>query len=132
MNAHRNLEVWQRAHALAIRVHRMTSGALLDRAPTIVDQVRRATESIPDNIAEGRAGRTDGVYLRHLGIALGSAAEADSQFVRLRDRGDWTPELAFELLEELAIVRRLLLALERSIKTRRQHPRRPATRRPLH
>ena len=119
MNLHRGLEVWRRAHALAIRVYRLTAGEILDRAPDLVDQIRRATESIPDNIAEGRAGRTDGIYLRHIAIALASAGEADSQIVRFRDRGEWTPELAFDLLDELAIIRRQLLALELAVKGRR-------------
>jgi four helix bundle protein len=118
MNGHRTLDAWQHAHALAIRIHRLTGGRVLHREPDLVRQVRRSTESIPDNIAEGRAGRTDGVYLRHLRIALASAGEADSQFLRFRDRSVWSPELAFELLDELATVRRLTMALELSVKRR--------------
>ena len=118
MNAHRNLEVWQRAHRMAIRVHRMTAGGVLDRAPVLVDQVRRAVESIADNIAEGRGGRTNGVYLRHIGIALESASEADGQFRRLKDREEWDAEVAYELLDELAIIRRQLIALELTVKRR--------------
>jgi four helix bundle protein len=123
MDAHRDLEVWRRSHALAIRVYRITAGAEFDGSAFAVDQVRRSTESIPDNIAEGRAARTDPVYLRHIGIAFASAGEAASQFVRLRDKGRFTPELAFELLDELAIVQRQLLALEASVKRRRDRPR---------
>ena len=118
MSSHRDLEVWRRAHALAIRVHKLTAADRFDRTPALVDQVRRSTESIGDNIAEGRGGRTNGVYIRHLRIALGSAAEADAQILRFRDRGDWPPEVAFELLDDLATIRRLLLALERAIKAR--------------
>ena len=128
MNAHRSLEVWQRAHALAIRVHRLTGGDTLDRNPILVNQIRRSTESIPDNIAEGRAGRTDGIYLRHLGIAYASVAEADSQVTRLVDYTEWSPELGFEAREELATIRRQLLALELSVKARQKSPRRPRAR----
>src|SRR5688572_25192741 len=41
-------------------------------------QLRRAAVSIPSNIAEGHASGRDGVLGRHLGIALGSAAEVDT------------------------------------------------------
>ncbi len=118
MGSHRDLHVWQRAHRLAIRVHRETAGRVVRDAPSLADQLRRSTESIGDNIAEGRGVGTKGVYLRHLRIALGSAAEADSQLVRLRDGGTLPPEVVLELLDELAVVRRLLLALERAIKAR--------------
>ncbi len=129
MNAHRTLEVWQRSHALAIRVHRLTGGDTLDRNPILVNQVRRSTESIPDNIAEGRAGRTDGIYLHHIGIAYASVTEADSQFTRMLDYEEWSPELAFEMREELGVIRRQLLALELSIKLRRSPGGRPRVRR---
>ena len=41
-------------------------------------QLRRAAVSIPSNIAEGHAADRDGIFGRHLGIALGSAAEVDT------------------------------------------------------
>jgi len=109
---------------MSIRVHRLTAGEVFERAPALVDQVRRAVESIADNIAEGRGGRTDGVYLRHIAIALASAAEADSQFRRLRDREEWDAEVAYELLDELAIIRRQLLSLELTVKRRPEVTRR--------
>ena len=34
--------------------------------------------SIPSNIAESHASGRDGIFARHLGIALGSAAEVDT------------------------------------------------------
>src|SRR6187399_1555161 len=124
MNAHRNLEVWHRAHRMTIRVHRLTAGEVLDREPALVDQVRRAVESIADNIAEGRGGRTNGVYLRHIGIALASAGEADSQIRRLMDRKEFDAEVAYDLLDELAIIRRQLLSLELTVKRRPEATRR--------
>ena len=120
MGSHRDLEVWRLAQKLGIRIFRETSGDIVNRAPALVDQVRRSTESIADNLAEGHAARTKGVYLRHIAIALGSAAEADSQFQRLRDRSDWTPELSSDLLDELTSIRRMLLALERGVKRRQK------------
>lgn len=118
MSSHRDLEVWRRSHALGSRVFRLTGGAVADESRALVDQVRRSSESIADNIAEGHAGRTKGVYLRHIAIALGSAAECDSQLVRLRDRQAWPPELTADVLDELSTIRRMLLALERAVKRR--------------
>ena len=118
MSSHRDLEVWRRSHALGSRVFRLTGGAVADESRALVDQVRRSSESIADNIAEGHAGRTKGVYRRHIAIALGSAAECDSQLVRLRDRQAWPPELSADVLDELATIRRMLLALERAVKRR--------------
>ncbi len=42
-------------------------------------QIRRASVSIPSNIAEGKRRKRQRVYLNHLDIALGSQAEVEVQ-----------------------------------------------------
>jgi len=47
----------------------------LDRHFEFIDQIRRAALSVPANVAEGYALGTKPQLIRHLRIALGSAAE---------------------------------------------------------
>ncbi|HYL85663.1 MAG TPA: four helix bundle protein [Candidatus Angelobacter sp.] len=81
------LEVWQKAHELALIVFRMT-----DRFPKadqfgIVSQVRRSCASVPANIAEGFGRGTTKEFLRSLQIARGELEETRYFMLLSRDLG---------------------------------------------
>jgi len=78
MHKYRSLVVWQRARALTIRLLRETDSAYHPRSRALFDQIRRAVISIQANIVEGYALGTPLQFRRHLRIALGSAAEAET------------------------------------------------------
>ncbi len=70
--------VWQMGIELVKRVYLLTASGLLNRDFGLRDQVRRASVSVPTNIAEGfeRASRKE--YLQFLNFAKGSAGEVRS------------------------------------------------------
>jgi four helix bundle protein len=69
------LDVWQRSYELSLAAYRLTLNPPLSRHFGLADQIRRSSTSIPANLAEGYALGTTPQFLRHLRIALGSAAE---------------------------------------------------------
>jgi four helix bundle protein len=74
--AHHNLVAWQRADDLFIDVHRLT----LQRLPgheryELGAQLRKAAFSVPANVVEGIARRSDGDTIRFLNIASASLSE---------------------------------------------------------
>jgi four helix bundle protein len=54
MSDYKNLQVWQKAHALAIRAYRTAMGIRASRYAALRSQIIRAAMSIPANIVEGR------------------------------------------------------------------------------
>ena len=78
-------------------------------------QMRRASVSIPSNIAEGYGRTHRGDYLRHLSIAKGSLLELDTQMevtVRLKLLSVNQVQRAFGLIEEIGkMLFRLIQAL---------------------
>ena len=71
------LEVFQRAYRISLEIHRATLEFPRIEQTALADQLRRASKSIPANLAEGH-GRLDGssaVWRNHVTIALGSAEE---------------------------------------------------------
>jgi four helix bundle protein len=71
------LVAWQKAHAVAGAVLKLTASSRLPSTWAVFDQLRRAAISVEANIVEGYAVGTAGLFRRHVRIALGSAAEVE-------------------------------------------------------
>jgi four helix bundle protein len=69
------LEVWQRAMDLMVEVYRLVARLPDYERNGLADQLRRASASIPANIAEGNARAHRLECLHFLSIARGSVAE---------------------------------------------------------
>ena len=110
------LDVWQRACALAARLYEVLKGC---RDYGLKDQMQRAAVSIPSNIAEGaeRGGRD---FVRFLSIARGSAAELRTQVYIARKIGIIEDAITMELVEELKRVSRMLTGLAKSVHPERR------------
>ena len=77
MQNYRDLKVWQKAHEFVKEVYSVTKNFPSDEKFGITSQLRRASVSIPTNIAEGSAQTTDPQFARFLGIAYASAVECE-------------------------------------------------------
>ena len=73
--------------------------------------MRRAAVSIPSNIAEGHIKRSDREFARHLDIALGSAAELDTQLSIVLEVGNIRIEAYRDLQAELQEIIKMLFGL---------------------
>jgi four helix bundle protein len=83
----RELQVWEKAHALTLGVYRVTGRFPKDEQFGLTAQMRRAATSIPTNIAEGCGRSGDAELNRFLHIASGSARELEYQLLLARDLG---------------------------------------------
>jgi four helix bundle protein len=84
MRSFRDLHVWQAGMQLVKEVYHLTLAFAHPHRFEIGGQMRDAASSVPSNIAEGYSQRSRKVYLRHLNIAAGSAAELDTQLEIVR------------------------------------------------
>jgi four helix bundle protein len=118
MRDFRKLIAWQKAHRLALDVHRSVS-ALRGVMPAHVrNQVERAIASIPANIAEGCGKRSELEFSRYLDIALGSAKECENHFIFAKDMAYMSEPTFHRLDAQLTEVRRILYGLNRVIRAR--------------
>ena len=81
MGNFKELKVWQNAKDLAVSVYRLTDKELFLKDYGLRDQMRRASVSIPSNIAEGDDMATDKQSIKHFYIARGSVAELRTQLL---------------------------------------------------
>jgi four helix bundle protein len=71
--------VWQTSREITYKVYDLTKQPAFSGDFGFKDQIRRASISIMSNIAEGHESQTRSVFIRHPGIAKGSAGEIRSQ-----------------------------------------------------
>jgi four helix bundle protein len=76
---HRNLVAWQKGMDLVMEVYKLTQNYPERELYGLSSQLRRAALSVPSNIAEGAADRTQAQFSYFLSTALGSLNEIDTQ-----------------------------------------------------
>lgn len=81
MGKFRELKVWQRSKELAVFIYKLTDNGSFAKDFGLRDQIRRASVSIPSNIAEGDELSTDKQAIRFFYIAKGSSAEVLTQAI---------------------------------------------------
>ena len=115
---HRDLKVWQISMDLVETVYRLSRGWPNHELYGLVSQARRASVSVPANIAEGAGRRSTGEFAHFVGIARGSLAEVETLLV-LAGRLGYLDERTLEhLMRDIAEVGRMLTGLMQSLRDR--------------
>jgi four helix bundle protein len=110
---YRDLETWQVAMEAVTTTYCLTGRFPKSEVYGLSAQMRRCAVSVPSNVAEGNA-RGGRAGLNHLGIALGSYAELDTQLEVAVRLTYITREIAGELQGFIERGRRLLHGLRRA------------------
>ena len=87
MQRFQDIKVWQRSHALALDIYRLTEGFPAKEQFGLTSQLRRAASSVPTNIAEGSKRLHQRDYGRFLNLAEGSIAEVEYLLILSKDLG---------------------------------------------
>lgn len=77
--SYRELIVWQKSIDLVLKIYVVTEKFPKPEMYGLTSQMRRASISIPSNIAEGRSRGTRKDFKHFLVIAFGSSAELETQ-----------------------------------------------------
>jgi four helix bundle protein len=113
--SYRDLEVWKRSIALVTDIYGATSQFPPAENFGIEQQIRRAAVSIPSNIAEGQFRNSAKEFKQFLSIALGSAAELETQLI-IANKVNYLSIGEFNaLLGNLEIIMKMLKKLSMSI-----------------
>ena len=112
------LRVWQRSHALALDVYRITATFPEAERFGITSQVRRAAVSIASNIAEGAKRQSRREYVRFLNVAEGSLAETESLLRLSHDLGFAEDAAVGDLVNEAEEIARMLHGFRQAVERR--------------
>ncbi len=82
-----NLKIYQMAETYEIEVHKLTDNFPKDEKFRSVDQIRRSSSAVANNISEGYARHTYKEKVRYLYIAKGEAEETKRNILKSAKKG---------------------------------------------
>jgi len=116
MKDFRQLKVWEKSHQLALAVYKVTKSFPKEELYGLTTQIRRASMSIPTNIAKGCGRNTDADFARFLQIAMGSASETEYQLILAYDLEFLSKESYDELHSNVEEVKRMLASFLKTLR----------------
>ena len=117
----KDLVVWQKAKRLAVLLYRVTKKFPRNEQFGLISQLQRAVISVPSNIAEGHSRQHTKEFIQFLYVALGSAAELETQLAIAQELG----YLAFDdyngIIDNIKEIQKMLNGLINSLKRKSNH-----------
>ena len=113
----KQLIVWQKAHALALRCYHLASEMRCTQDVSLRSQIVRSAMSIPANIVEGRRQESQREFARFLRYALNSGCELEYHLIMARDIAAISESDASDLLNDVIDVRKMLHGLIVRVKS---------------
>jgi four helix bundle protein len=118
MRPHENLDVWKRAIDFVLSVYKETESLPRDERFGLTSQIRRASVSIPANIAEGAARTSPKEFANFLSIAQGSASEVETELL-IAHRLGYINEAAYvKLRGDIDDISRMITGLNQYLKSK--------------
>ncbi|MBO3699116.1 four helix bundle protein [Roseivirga sp. E12] len=115
MRPHKKLEAWKEAMRLTSSIYECVGQFPDSEKFGLISQMKRASISIPSNIAEGAARQTKKEFKQFLFIARGSLSELDTQLELSLNLKLITKDSFDEILEKIDKVNAMLNGLLKSI-----------------
>ncbi|WP_320018351.1 four helix bundle protein [Labilibaculum manganireducens] len=116
VKTHKDLEVWNKAIDFVTAIYSVSSKFPKSELYGLTSQIRRASISIPSNIAEGASRNHKAEFIQFLYISLPSEAEVDTQLIIAGNLTFIEKESQQKLLSELNTISKMLQGLIKSIK----------------
>ena len=117
VKTHKDLIVWKKSIEFVTKIYKETSNFPKDEIYGLVSQLRRASGSIPSNIAEGAARNSDKEFLRFLYIARSSASEIETRLL-ISENLNYIKGSQNNIDKDLLEILKMLTSLINNIKQR--------------
>lgn len=116
MRKYQNLEIWVRSHKLTLDIYDATRIHFpREEMFALTSQIRRASSSIPTNIAEGCGRKSNTDFAHFLQISVGSATEVEYQLLLAKDLHYLNEETYNKLSNEIIEIRKMIVAFIKNI-----------------
>lgn len=116
MHRFKQLEIWKRSRYFCNKIYDITSRFPESEKFGLANQLRRASVSLPSNIAEGSSRSSNKDFSRFLELVLGSCYEIETQLLIASDLKFITEQESNSLIEELEELVRMISKFKSTLK----------------
>ena len=120
MKPHKNLNAWIKSFEIVKDLYSITQSFPTEEKYGLVSQIRRASVSVPVNIAEGAARKGKKEFIQFLHISMGSLTELDTLLLLSSELGFIQKNESDLLIERLDTIGKLIYGLIKSIEKRNE------------
>ncbi len=114
--SYQDLIAWQKAMEFVMDIYRNTKSFPKDEVYGLAVQLRRASVSIPANIAEGQARYSAAEFHNYLGRARGALVEVETELILAKNLEYLNPDQAGTLLAKASELGKILNGLASAIR----------------
>lgn len=116
MHRFKELDFWKRSRLFCSKIYALNSKFSESEKFGLTNQLRRASVSIPSNIAEGSSRNSNKDFTRFLQIALGSAYEIETQLLIAQDLYFITNSESENTISELQEIIKMISKFKSTLK----------------
>ena len=118
IKSYKDLLIWEKGITIVKLVYELVKAFPQEEIYALSSQLKRASVSIPSNIAEGYGRNTDRSFSHFLDIARGSLFEIETQLVIAKELGFITNEKIYqELLNQIEEESKMINAFSKKLKS---------------
>ena len=118
IKSYKDLDVWMAAMSLAESCYLTTRNFPREETYGMTSQIRRASTSIPANIAEGYGRDQTGSFIQFLRVSQGSTRELETHVILAGRVGLLRSDMVSGLLDECEKISKMLRSMIRSLEAR--------------
>lgn len=126
MQSFRALKVWEKGHHLTLAIYEASAAFPRDERFGLTSQIRRASSSVPANLAEGCGRGSDQDFARFVQIAMGSASELEYHLQLALDLRFIESTAYHRLIGQVIEIKKMLASLLNKLRTARHHAKQPS------
>lgn len=117
IKSYKDLLIWQKGIKIVCLVYPLVKSFPQEELYALTSQIKRASISIPSNIAEGYGRNTDKSFSHFLDISRGSLFEIETQLLIANELGFITNEtLHTEILSQIEEESKMINAFSKTLK----------------
>ena len=115
MHNFKELNVWKASKDFCVKMYKNVANFPASETYGITSQLKRASVSIPSNIAEGAGRSTKKDFARFISIAMGSSFEVETQLIISKELEFLSKEKYDALITDLNLVQKQLVNFQKHL-----------------
>ncbi len=118
IKSYKDLLIWQKGIKIVILVYKLVKSLPHEELYALSNQLKRASVSVPSNIAEGYGRNTDKSFSHFLDISRGSLFEIETQLIIANELGFIKDEVLFkDVLSQIEEESKMINSFSKTLKS---------------